>query len=203
MQEVELLSSISPELFEQKVAQFRTKYGEPSVQKRLGIIIGGHSYSKMIDTRIKITNGQAHIVQKIGRAKNGRRSAEEIDIRLDMNAEELLSFIRLMQGFGKVNPGFISLIQQYDNLLFDTPDAEVKFYKQSNLINTCYGFEVELTDHKRDLDEVCTELGLEQDNIVRDKAFWLKYDYDYNIDGLTISDEDLLLLIEKHLDLSR
>lgn len=200
MKEVEILSGISPEKFNVKVEEFTKKFGEPKVQKRFGIIFGNYSKGNEIDTRIKITNGVPHIIQKVGEGLSASRTNTEFDLILKNNkAEDILMLIRMLQKIGNHDSGFTSPVQQYDNLLFSTPDMEIKMYRQFNSKNMFYGFEVELLNLQSDIHDVCDDLGLELDGVDRDATYWYEYDQKYNADGLQMSDEELLIILSKYL----
>lgn len=166
------------------------------MQKRLGIILA--SYSTPIDTRLKITNGQAHLVQKIGNGLTEVISRQEIDLKLDLPVAEILKLVRMLQNLGNTIPGFVSVVQQYDNRIFDLPDCEVKFYHQFG-DNSFYGFELELTTEGTDIHQQLAELGLSLDGINKDEAYWHGYDLKYNLNALELSDPELISLIEKYL----
>jgi len=201
MKEIEILSSINKTDFYKKIEEFSKIY-TPKPQKRLGIILSTYEKGNKVDTRIKITNGKAHLVQKFGEGLEASRVNREIDIPLNLDAEALLGLIRSMQNMGKLVSGFTSPLQRYDNILFDIDDVEVKFYKQYNSTNAFYGFEVELqgSDNPDDLQSKCKDLGLETDEIVRDAEYWYNYDKNYNQDSLEMSDGELLKVIQEFLD---
>ena len=196
MLETEVLSGIPKAEFDAKIVEFTAKYGQPKVQKRLGIILA--SYSTEIDTRLKITNGQAHLVQKIGDGKQQVIARQEINLDLSLPATDLLKLVRMIQNLGAAIPGFTSVLQQYDSRIFDLPSCEVKFYHQFGE-NSYYGFELELTQEGVDIHQELESLGLKLDGVNKDEDYWHDYDQKYNLDAVKLSDTELLHLLDKYL----
>lgn len=202
MKEIEILSSIDKEVFYRKIEEFTGKYGKPERQRRLGIILSSYAANNIIDTRLKITNGVIHMVQKTGKGLDAHREVSENNLDLKMNSQELLTLVRMLQNFGSLIDGFTSSLQQFENYLFQTVNSEVKFYMQSNGNDTFYGFEVELnTDSQgNDLFEECKRLGLVPDSISRDSEYWYDYDKRYNLNAMELSDSQLIGLFDKFLE---
>ncbi|MDQ6985433.1 MAG: hypothetical protein Q9M91_08975 [Candidatus Dojkabacteria bacterium] len=198
MREIEVLSSIEESKFKSLIESFKTKY-EYKFQKRLGFILASYQKSNPIDTRIKITNWKIHVVQKVGEVTSKYRNSEEMNLDVNLSPEKLLDLYKILKNLGKSVVGFTTPIQQYENHLFETEYAEVKFYKQFNSINSFYGFEVELKDHSMNLNHVVMNLGLVIDNVERTPEYWYDYDKKYNIDSESISYEEILNLIRKYL----
>lgn len=201
MREIEILSSIPKDKFYERVEAFTKEYGEPKRQKRLGLVFVSYENGNKVDTRLKITNGKAHLVQKQGEGLAAFRSNIETELDLEMSPEDLLRLIRMFQYMGSAIEGFTSPLQQYDNFLFDTGKAEIKMYKQFNSKNAFYGFEVEASVvNEQEIIELSKSLGLEPDNLDRGGDYWYEYDKTYNADSLSMSDDELLELLERYLD---
>src|SRR5690606_23506938 len=119
MVETEVLSLLSKKEFDKKIKEFTKKFGEPIYQKRAAISLS--DYETQIDTRIKITNGKAHIVQKTGGEFSHYLKRQEINIDLNLDVDELISLIRMIQNIGGNLKGFTSHLQQFENKLFTIP----------------------------------------------------------------------------------
>ena len=107
MREIEILSSISEEDFKNKIIEFTEKYGEPKHQTRLGIIFSSYTTGNKVDTRLKITNGKIHLVQKHGEGLKAFRSNIETELDLEKNSVDLLRFVRILQYMGTDIPKLI------------------------------------------------------------------------------------------------
>jgi hypothetical protein len=197
MNEIEVLTQLDKDDYDRISKRLTSEYGDGKHVKRLGFIISSMENNKPIDTRIKITNGVIHLVQKKKVKSAGQvYEKEEKELELDMDADSLLQLIRIMEDLShdRTMP-----IQRYEYYLFDTSTVEVKLYKQFNNENTFYGAEIELLDHKRELMVEIEELEIKIDNIERDADYWDKYDKTYNTEGRDLSNKELKLLIAEYL----
>lgn len=195
MIETEILSLLTKREFNKKLKEFTSQFGKPVFQKRASISLS--SYETQIDTRIKITNGKVHIVQKTGGEFSNLLQRQEINIDLNLDIDNLLSLVRMIQNIGKNQKGFTSHLQQFENSLFKIPKGEIKMYHQFGKTDL-YGFELEVEEDV-DIYKKMKELGLKLDGIPRTHKYWRNYDKTVNFDCLMMSDKKMKSILEKYL----
>lgn len=206
MNEIEVWSEMSKEIFDIKLHEFTERFGEPQKKKRMAFRFGFNDFYK-INTRIRMTNGYPEIMQKTGDVPDAMMRTE-IDYPLEKDAQKILdvtNFFKkiLMCRFEEIH----FFLLQFDNYVWRTQDFEVKIsYQLGN--EAIYHFEVEMMANKGQsaeenehrLQTVCDDLGLEADFSVRDNDFWEAYNKRANIDVRDWSDEQLLEVINSYLD---
>ena len=195
MIETEVLSQLSKKLFDKKLNKFAKLFGKPLIQKRASVSLS--SYETKVDTRIKITNGKVHIVQKTGGELSQFLVRKEIDIDLNVSLDDLVSVIRMLQNIGKHLEGFTSHLQQFENSLFKIPDGEIKMYYQFGK-SDFYGFELEVNEGV-DIHAKLNDLGLKVDDIERSNKYWRDYDERINLNCFEMSDKELKEILKKYL----
>lgn len=195
MKEKEYWGIISEEIFNSKIEEFTTKFGQAKNKKRLSLGITDWTRPE-IDNRIKITNGKPEFVQKLGDWNT--RERDELEIPLIAEVDTIYSFHKaIIHTLNAKDPSY--LIIQHDNYLFDTDEVEIKLSHQFGKSDK-YNFEVELKTEDGDLDKICSELGLQPDNEIKDKAFWDKWNEELNIDVRDLSKEELKKIIASYLN---
>ncbi len=65
-EEHEVLGELEVSKYNSLIEQFTLLYGNPKLKKRLAISFWDPAINKNVDTRIRITNGKAEIMQKTG-----------------------------------------------------------------------------------------------------------------------------------------
>lgn len=194
MLEKEYWGLLTQQQFNQKLEEFTAKFGQPIKKTRLAIETSDWARPE-VDSRIKITNGQAEFVQKTG--DWNKRERTELEIPLVNDAKAIINFFKAI--IISVNAQIPSQqIMQYENYLFDLGYAEIKLSHQTGKSEK-YPFEVELFDDTKNLDEICKELGLQPDHTPKDKPFWDKWNEELNLDSRNMSDEELLNIISRYL----
>src|SRR3989304_8111989 len=115
MIEQEAWGLLTKSQFNQYLAQFTKKFGKSKHQKRLSFSFWDHRYNE-IDTRIRITNGKAEIVQKIGQWENVTQwERMERIVKLPRDAQQIFNAFKI---FRQLLPASESCnIMQYDNYL--------------------------------------------------------------------------------------
>jgi len=136
--------------------------GNPNESKRVSLAIADYD-NLTLETKIRITNGKAEVVQKVGEFTATDR--EEITIKLEnLNSEALVDLFRTYKNFlnDKVSP-MLTLIQ-HENYVFKNDRVEVKLFRQFGN-DEFFAFEVEALVEMDDseLDKFCADNGLRVD----------------------------------------
>lgn len=97
-EEKELLTILAKDEYVQVLTRFKNEFGEPKVQKRLSLQSDDYGQSD-IDTRIRITNGKAELMQKIGDWKNitKGKSRTEVSIPLPSDSDVVAGLYRIIR----------------------------------------------------------------------------------------------------------
>jgi hypothetical protein len=191
--ETELWSEISKEDYEEVMAKFFKELGKPLSQNRLAIEICDYSRTD-IYTRIRITDGKPEIIQKVGDWNSPTK--KELTALLVNKSEDIVNTCRVIQNLlSSDNLQFF--VMQFKNQLFKADGYEVKMTDHSTGF---YSFEVEVDDESSlDVFELCERLGLEPDRRKQDGEYWKEFNHRVNIDGSTLSDEELEKIVASYL----
>jgi hypothetical protein len=191
--ETELWSEISKEIYEKVLARLREQFGRPTSQNRLAIEICDYSRTD-IYTRIRITDGKPEVIQKVGDWNSPTK--REITAALPCNALAVVHLCRVIENLlPKNNLQFF--VMQFRNQIFKTADYEVKLTDHRT---GYYSFEVEVEeDSGQDVFEVCKRLGLEPDRRNQDETYWKDFNNRVNVDGRKLTDEELEKIISPYL----
>ena len=76
--EDEIIGEINKEIFIQKKHEFTQLFGEPILKRRLGLMVFDRNNPK-VDTRIRITNGSAEIMQKVIKSEDGQGHFQKLE----------------------------------------------------------------------------------------------------------------------------
>ena len=182
--------------FNQLLDQFTKRFSKPIRSKRLAISFWDHNRNE-VDTRIRITDGNAEIMQKIGdigESKHRMRSEQKVNLPPD--SEEIFNTYKILR---VLIPGDNSCyIYQYDNFVFEQPDFEIKLTQQSAKTDK-YNFEVEVYGKKSKLNMILTNLGLSNMVTTTDAKFWDKWNDELNLKDTDLKDEQIKWLISTYL----
>lgn len=194
MKEIEIWGIVEDDKFENVLRNVRNQLGEPRIKRRLSIEVSDWN-NKNLDTRIRITDGQSEIVQKVG-AWNGREK-DEIQMELTNDASDVLQMIKILKNYILTgNPRL--LIYQFENYVFETEDYELKLSHQFGKGHR-YNFEIESKNEATDLDKIAESFGLQEYKEERDIEFWNDWNSLTSLDGLKMSDEEISDIIKKYL----
>ena len=182
--------------FGQLLDQFTQRFGKPIHSKRLSFSFWDHSRND-IDTRIRITDGQAEIMQKVGKWEGTYEWARnEQHVKLPVNSQEVFNAYKILR---VLFPGKnVCHIMQYDNYIFKQPDFEIKLTHQSGKTDK-YNFEVEANTKKVDLNQMLKDLGLLKLVTVTSVKFWDKWNDKLNLKDTDLNDAQIKDLIKKYL----
>ncbi|OGZ27962.1 MAG: hypothetical protein A2365_02825 [Candidatus Nealsonbacteria bacterium RIFOXYB1_FULL_40_15] len=176
--------------------RFTKQFGQPTRSKRLSFSFWDHNRNK-IDTRIKITDGRAEIIQKVGTWEGVTKWARtEQRVSLPSDTQEIFNVYQI---FRVLVPGKNTChILQHDNFLFKQPGFEIKLTHQYGKTDK-YNFEVEANNQKTNLARILDSLGLTKLVTVTDTKFWDKWNGELNLKDTDLSTKQIQDLIKKHL----
>ncbi len=178
--------------------QFTKRFGKPIHSKRLSVSFWDHTRND-IDTRIRITDGKAEIMQKTGKLEGTHeriRSEQHVTLQSDVNG-----IFNTYQVLRVLIPGENTCyLYQYDNFIFKQPDFELKLTHQSGKTDK-YNFEVEANTEKVDLNQVLKDLGLSKLVTITSVKFWDKWNDELNLKDTDLTDKQIQNLIKEYLTL--
>jgi len=196
MMEEESWGVLTKRQFDDFLDQFNKRFGKPIHSRRLSFSFWDHSRNG-IDTRIRITDGKAEIMQKIGGIGDKKlRVRSEQRIKLPSDSQELFSAYQILR---VLIPGDDACyLYQHDNYIFKQPDFELKITHQIGKTDK-YNFEVEVDTKKVDLNKVLKDLGLSEMVTLTSTEFWDKWNEELNLKDNDLDEKQIQDLIEKYL----
>jgi hypothetical protein len=196
MMEEESWGVLTKTQFDKFLDLFTKRFGKPVHSKRLSFSFWDHNRNG-IDTRIRITDGKAEVMQKIGGIGDTQlRVRSEQKLKLPSDLQELLSAYQILR---VLIPGDDSCyIYQHDNYIFKQPGFELKITHQIGKTDK-YNFEVEVDTKKVDLDKVLKDLGLLDLVTLTNAEFWDKWNEELNLKDSDLDEKQIKDLIEKYL----
>lgn len=186
MIEKEIFGVLTKQQYEHYLKVFTQEFGKVEQKNRISFAFW-NSKNKNVDTRIRITNGKAELMQKVGEWENlDQVEMEEIALKLEDDPEEVFLLLRILLNI------YVQLapmkIMEYKNSIFENSDFEIKLSIQGNAVSK-YTFEVELKNPDKDLMKFAEDYGLKDLIIKSDMEFWKKWDAEVNL--LTSNTTDL------------
>lgn len=199
MIEKEIRGFIEKGEFEFTIERFAALLGSPKESKRVSLAIADYD-NLTLETKIRITNGKAEVVQKVGEFTATDR--EEITIKLEnLDSEALVDLFKTYKNFlnDKVNP-MLTLIQ-HENYVFKNDRVEVKLFRQFGN-DEFFAFEVEALVEMDDseLDTFCLENGLIVDPEYNNYDSIQKRNSKVNINLGNLDSKELKSILDKYLD---
>jgi len=193
-EEKELLTILSKKEYKRLLNYLSKKLGKPKIVKRLSLQCTDYRWDDL-DTRIRITNGKAEIIQKVGDWKNYLRN--EISIELPPDPKVIFNiyqiFRNMMRGQKVLTP-----IMQYENRLFLTKDFEIKLSRQFGK-KEVYNCEIEVTDSRVDLEDLVKKYNIPIKPPGQTQDFWEKWNKTVNLSADELSEKELFEIIRKYL----
>jgi hypothetical protein len=196
MHELEAWGLLTKKQFAHFLKLFQKRFGKPKKAKRLAISFWNPKRNKNLDTRIRITNKKAEIVQKFGQWENAKRwSFTELVLPLPDDAKKVYLAYRILDNqIGKAYPySFI----QYENYLFNQLKFEIKLGHQFGKTSR-YFFEVELLDKRSSLDLILRDLNLVSLVTPTNVAFWNKWNKEVNLTSEDLDEKEIKNLIQSY-----
>ncbi len=196
MLEQEAWGQLTKKQFDLLIEKFTQRFGEPTRHRRLSISFWNHQHNE-VDTRIRITDGQGEVMQKIGKWDNATNwDRTERYLKLSSDADQVFNAYKILRQLLPSHEPCQMI--QHDNYVFKTADFEIKLSHQIGKSDK-YNFEVETLSGKSSLDSILKDLGLTEFVTVTDVAFWDKWNQDLNISDADLNEKQILRLIKKYL----
>ncbi len=192
--EKEILVMITKDEFEAALGRLKEKTGKAKRRRRLGIDCSDYGRQD-ISSRIRITDGQVEVMQKIGGWNDETR--QELRLEIEDSPEMALNAFKMIRNLLTGDKIETCLIQN-ESYIFETKEYEVKLTYQTGK-KEVYNYEVEVLDHNLDPREVVKKLGLpDKEPVVHTPEFWTKWNEEVNLRADDLSDEELLAIIRKY-----
>jgi hypothetical protein len=196
MIEKELWGTMPFDKYNTKVELFTKEFGEPRKSKRLALRFGPNE-RMYINTRIRITDGDAKLMQKVH--ERDESTADENELDIPNNSDYIINLFKtykvLLQDFENTHFRLI----RFENLIFDTKDYEIKLTHQFGN-DEIYSFEVEAKTEDADIKGFCEKYDLIPDPNANSDEFWVEYNKRVNVDVANWSNDQLREVIEEYLD---
>ncbi|MFZ5365748.1 MAG: hypothetical protein ACOZBZ_00460 [Patescibacteria group bacterium] len=191
--EKELLSIISKEDFNILLEKFKRKFGKPKKTKRLAIQCTDYDYQD-IDTRVRVTNGVAEIIQKVG--KWNATSRIEIRTPLPPSSDAVFNAYKTLRNLLKRHKIETSIIQ-LENWVFERANFEIKLTHQFGKKDV-YNYEIEvLSDELSPLD-IASKFNMPIDSPLTTPEFWKQWNESVNLYADQLSDDELKNIISNY-----
>jgi len=191
--EKEILVIINKGEFERTLSSLTQKLGKPKKKKRLGIDCSDYSRQD-IDNRIRITDGQVELMQKVGGWNDEKR--QELRLEVEDSPEMAVMAYKIIRNLLTGDKVETCLIQN-ENYIFETKDFEIKLTRQIGK-KEVYNYEVEVKDHGLSPREVARKMGLpDKKPVVHTPEFWSRWNGEVNLRIDDLSDDELLGIIRK------
>lgn len=204
MLEQEVLGELTLDQYNHYFNIFTQKFGQPQKQTRLSISFWDKQKNE-IDTRIRITNGQAEIMQKVGQWEGENQLLRtETSLILPSDADQILAAFKILDNVAGDNRSYH--YSRHENYIFNcqidiqgqTHQVEIKLCHQFGQTDK-YEFEVEVSGDQTDLQAVLDQLNLTNLVLVTDEAFWDKWNDQLNNRYQHMSDQQIKQLIQQYL----
>lgn len=198
MLEKEIRGFIEKDKFKFVINHFTDQLGNPKYSKRLSLAIADYQ-NLTLETKIRITNGKAEVVQKVGDFTAVDR--EEITIVLTtLTSAELVDLYKTYRNFLKdINEPMLTLIQ-HENYVFSNERIEIKLFRQFGN-DEFFAFEVEALVEMEDieLENFCKDNKLIVDENYNDLKSIQKRNNRVNVELATLTDEELQDILDSYL----
>ncbi len=192
-EEKELLTILSKEEYEKILVRLEKEFGKTKIVRRLAIQCTDYRWSD-VDTRIRITNGKAEIIQKVGDWKNYLR--DEIVVELPSDPEVVFEMYKIFRNMMR-DEEVLTPVMQYENRLFKTDGFEIKLTYQFGK-KDAYNCEIEVFDLKRNPEEIAKKFDIPIYPPDQTRDFWKKWNETVNLAANELSGEELLKIIRNY-----
>lgn len=192
--EKEIWSRISETDYKRFLDILSTKFDTPKITKR--VAIQATDYNRQdLDTRVRITNGKAEIMQKKGGW--GDETRVEISTPLDSNPDVIYHAYRTIRNLLPGDNVETSIIQT-ENTLFQNDKYEIKLTHQSGKTDV-YNYEIEVFDHSLNPTDIVKEMNIPIDSPESTPEFWKEWNSKVNLMADLLTEEEMIELIKKYL----
>ena len=198
-EEKELLTILTEDEHKQVLIRIKQEFVEPKIQKRLSLQSDDYGQTD-IDTRIRITNGKAELMQKVGNWKNitKGKSRTEISIPLPSNAEVIACLYKIIRNLMK-GPKIENIVMQFESFIWESEGIEIKLTHQFGK-SDAYNCEFEVFDDSHKPEELMRKYNVPINLPAQTEDFWRKWNEKVNLNADKLTDEELLEIIKEYLD---
>lgn len=195
--ETESWGQLTKNQFDKFLESFTKQFGKPKRKLRLAISFWDPKLNKNLDTRVRITNGKAELIQKYGKWMNRKkRSLHELILPLPRNPQRVYIAYKILSN--NIQKSFPDKFLQFENYIYNQPNFELKLTHQFGK-SSKYSFEVELKNKRETMKSILNRLGLTKLVTLTDVAFWNKWDRQVNFTTKDLTDNQIKALIKKYL----
>ena len=198
VEEKEILTILSKSEYKNVLSHLKKNLGEPKNQKRLSLQCDDYDRED-IDTRIKITNGEIELIQKVGDWTNitTGKSRTEITITLQKDAKNILNLYRVLRNLNK-DTNVQNIVMQYESFLWMTGNHEIKLTHQFGK-SDAYNCEVEVFDNSLSPESLAKQYNIPIHLPAQTQGFWKKWNERVNLSADRLTDTELMGIIKKYL----
>lgn len=196
MIEKEVRGIMNTDEFRTKLTSFNnlSDYAK-SYNRRLTFCFGDFNNTEL-DLRLRITNGEAVLIQKVGTWTNLQR--EEVEVKVN-SFDDFYKLLRIFKNIYETIPNSFATIIQHENYLFEDGDTEIKLTKQFGK-NDYYVFEVEAKNSKVNLDRKCKELQLVVTDNFESEEDRKRRNESVNLSFNELAEDKIAKLIQEYLN---
>jgi len=197
-EEKELLTILTKEEYEQVLTRLKREFGKPKIQKRLSLQSDDYGQTD-IDTRIRITNGKAELMQKVGDWKNITKGkpCTEVSIPLPSDSDVVAGLYRIIRNLMK-GTKIENIVMQFESYLWERGGVEIKLTHQFGK-SDAYNCEFEVFDNSNNPKDLMDQYNVPINLPTQTEDFWRKWNQKVNLNANELSDEELLEIIKKYL----
>src|SRR5581483_7972902 len=189
-EEKELLTILSKKEYEEVLARLLKEFGKPEIVKRLSLQSTDYRWAD-VDTRIRITNNKAEIIQKVGDWKKQNR--QEITVPLPSDPKTIFDMYKIFMNAMR-DEKVLTPIMQYENKLFKTKEFEIKLTHQFGK-SDAYNCEIEVFDLNLDPEDLAKKYNIPVHLPAQTQDFWKNWNETVNLSATELSDDELLKII--------
>ncbi|KKQ74179.1 MAG: hypothetical protein US96_C0039G0015 [Candidatus Woesebacteria bacterium GW2011_GWB1_38_5b] len=193
-EEKELLTILTKNEYDKVLVSLTKEFGVPEIVKRLSLQATDYR-SADVDTRLRITNGKAEIIQKLGDWKKGNR--HELSVPLPPDPQMIFNIYKIFLNAMK-DSEVQSPIMQLENRLLRTKDFEIKLTYQFGKASA-YNCEIEVFDHSLEPTDLAKKYAIPIHLPTQTQDFWKKWNEKVNLSAGELADEKLQEIITKYL----
>lgn len=197
-EERELLTILNENEYGSVLSCLKKEFGEPKIQRRLSL--QSNDYNRVdMDTRIRITNGKAELMQKVGDWKNITKgeSRTEISISLPSDAKMVVDLYEIIRNL-TVGSKIENIIMQFENFVWKKKEFEIKLTHQFGK-GDGYNCEIEVFDELLNPEDLARKYNIPIHLPTENNDFWRKWNKKVNLSADEISDEELLEIVSRYL----
>lgn len=197
-EEKELLTILSKDEYKQVLTRLIQEFGEPKVQRRLSLQSDDYGQTD-IDTRIRITNSKAELMQKVGDWKNITKGKPrtEVSIPLPSDSDVISGLYKIIRNLMK-GPKIENIVMQFESFIWESEGIEIKLTHQFGK-SDAYNCEFEVFDDLHRPEELMRKYNVPINLPTQTEDFWRKWNQKVNLNADKLSEEELLEIIKKYL----